>query len=619
MAQQAPLKTHQFDAVIVGAGGAGLMAALYASKGGAKVAVVSKLYPTRSHTGAALGGIGAALGNVEEDKPLWHAYDTVKGGDYLADQNAALILADNAVQAVIELEHMGLPFDRTPEGRISQRRFGGHTSNFGEKAVRRACHSSDRTGHMILQTLYQQCIKNDVRFFDEFHVVDVIMNHGACAGTVAVQLGTGDFHIFHAKATLFATGGWGRVWQITSNAHSLTGDGAAVVMRRGIPMQDMEFYQFHPTGLLGLGVLLTEGIRGEGGVLLNRHGERFMLKYAPKIKDLASRDVVSRAIYIELRAGNGIKGKNYVHLDARPETINRYAAEDGRTNPDGSKVNVDADYIIKALAETLELCRTYVGVDPLTEPMPIQPTAHYAMGGIPTNIDAEVVTDANWTVLPGMYAAGEVACVSCHGANRLGTNSLVDLIVFGRRGGLKIADYVPRADFIPLPENPAGEIMAEFDRLRKSSGKTKPYEIRKKMQESMMLNVGVFRTEKDMTQGAVDLHELRERYNNDLTIEDRGHQFNTDLMEAWELGCLLDLADVTTASAQCRTESRGGHSREDFEDRNDEQWLVHTLAYRKNDQLYGKQHPAYEMNFDKKVDLSLAETDERFKPKARTY
>lgn len=594
------------------------MAALYASEGGANVAVVSKLYPTRSHTGAALGGIGAALGNIEEDKPIWHAYDTIKGGDFLTDQNAALVLADNAVDAVIELEHMGLPFDRTPEGKISQRRFGGHTAGFGEKLVRRACHSADRTGHMILQTLYQQCIKNDVNFYDEFHVVDTIMNNGTCVGVVAVELGTGEFHIFHAKATMFATGGWGRVWSITSNAHSLTGDGAAIPMRRGVPMQDMEFFQFHPTGLYGLGVLLTEGIRGEGGVLVNRHGERFMERYAPSIKDLASRDVVSRAIYLELQAGNGIQGKNYVHLDIRPDTVNRYLAEAGEDK------RIDNDYVRAKLAETLDVCRTYAGVDPLTEGMPVHPTAHYAMGGIPTNVDAEVVTDENWTVLPGMYAAGEVACVSAHGANRLGTNSLVDLVVFGRRGGLKIADYVKHADFVPLPDDPAGEVKAEFDRLRASKGKTKPYEIRQAMQETMMNNVGVFRIEKGMAQGVADLKELRERYINDLMVEDKGMMYNSDLLEAWELGCMLDLADTTALSALCRTESRGAHSREDFKDRDDEQWMVHTLAYRVENDARSVSDPVYELNFDKKVDLSLYEKedgtiDEQFKPKPRVY
>ena len=607
------MQSHQFDAIIVGAGGAGLMAALYASQGGANVAVVSKLYPTRSHTGAALGGIGAALGNLDEDNPLWHAFDTVKGGDYLADQNAAKVLAEEAIDAIIELEHMGLPFDRTDAGRISQRRFGGHTRNFGEAPVRRACHSADRTGHMILQTLYQQCIKNNVRFFDEYHVVDVMMNRDAVVGVVALQLGTGELHTFHAKATLFATGGWGRVWQITSNAHSLTGDGAAVTFRRGIPLQDMEFYQFHPTGLYGLGVLLTEGIRGEGGILLNRHGERFMEKYAPKIKDLASRDVVSRSIYFEVRDGNGIGGKNYVHLDIRPSTVNRYLAEAGETR------RVDEAYIIKALAETLDVCRTYAGVDPLTEPMPIQPTAHYAMGGIPTNVNAEVVIDENWTVLPGLYAAGECACVSCHGANRLGTNSLVDLVVFGRRGGKSIAEYVKQASFVPMPNNPTAEIEAELEGLRASKGKSRPGELRKTMQATMMDNVGVFRTDDSIRQAIGDLKELKARYENDLTIDDRGHKFNTDLMEAWELGCLLDLAHVTAESALQRTESRGGHYREDFKNRDDDKWMIHTLVCPEGDTLYPTEFAPLKINLNKKVDTSLADVDPRFAPKERVY
>lgn len=606
------MQTHQFDAVIVGAGGAGLMAALYASQRGATVAVVSKLYPTRSHTGAALGGIGAALGNLEEDRPLWHAYDTVKGGDYLADQDAALVLAENAIDAVIELEHMGLPFDRTSEGRISQRRFGGHTSNFGDKPVRRACHSADRTGHMILQTLYQQCIKNNVHFYDEFHVVDMMVNQGACVGVVAVELNSGELHTFHAKATMFATGGWGRVWRVTSNAHSLTGDGAAIPLRRGVPMEDMEFFQFHPTGLYGLGVLLTEGIRGEGGVLVNRHGERFMERYAPSIKDLASRDVVSRAIYLEVRQGNGIQGKDYVHLDIRPKTVNRYLAEAGEDR------RIDDEHVRRSLAETIDVCQTYAGVNPLSEGMPVAPTAHYAMGGVPTNVDAEVVIDENWTVMPGLYAAGEVACVSCHGANRLGTNSLVDLVVFGRRGGLKIAEYVQQADFIPMPNNPTAEVEAEFQRIRSSKGKTRVYELRKAMQDVMMDNVGVFRIEETMQEAVDKLKELRERYMTDIAIDDNGSQFNTDLMEAWELGCMLDLADVTALSALARQESRGAHSREDFKKRDDEKWMVHTLAYRKNDGSYSKD-PVYELSHDKKVNTSLADEDERFLPKERVY
>ncbi len=607
------MQTHQYEAIIVGAGGAGLMAALYASKGGAKVAVVSKLYPTRSHTGAAQGGIGAALGNLEEDKPLWHAYDTVKGGDYLADQNAAMVLATEAIDAVIELEHMGLPFDRTPEGRISQRRFGGHTSNFGEKPVRRACHAADRTGHMILQTLYQQCIKNNVEFFDEYHCVDVIMNEGKPAGIVAVALGTGELHTFHAKATLFATGGWGRVWSVTSNAHSLTGDGTAVVYRRGVPMQDMEFYQIHPTGIYRMGILITEGVRGEGGVLINRHGERFMERYAPNIKDLASRDVVSRAIYQEIRNGNGIKGKDYVYLDVRPETVNRYLAEAGETR------RIDGPYIEQKLPDILDFCRTYLGVDPVTEPMPIQPTAHYAMGGIPTNINAEVVTDANWTVLPGLYAAGECACVSCHGANRLGTNSLVDLVVFGRRGGMAIADYVKHADYVPLPANPQRDIEGELERIRTSNGKTRPDVLRKEMQDVMMADVGVFRNETDMQAALDKVRELKVRYRSELFIDDRGHKYNTDLLETWELGCMLDMAEATTVAAINRKESRGGHSREDFPNRDDEHWMVHSLVSRKIDEPYPDAPVELEINFDKQVDMSLAAEDPRFLPKVRTY
>jgi succinate dehydrogenase / fumarate reductase flavoprotein subunit len=614
------MKIHKHEVVIVGAGGAGLMAALYASKGGADVAVVSKLYPTRSHTGAAQGGIGAALGNLDEDQPIYHTYDTIKGGDYLTDQNAAKVLAENAIEAVIELEHMGLPFDRTSEKRISQRRFGGHTRNFGEELVRRACHAADRTGHMILQTLYQQCIKNEVNFFDEFQVVDLIVVDGAVAGVVAIEMGTGEFHVFHGKAVLFATGGWGRCWSVTSNAHSLTGDGAAIALRRGVPMQDMEFYQFHPTGIFKMGILITEGVRGEGGVLINSQGERFMERYAPSVKDLASRDVVSRAIYLETRAGRSIKDRGYVHLDIRPQTVNRFFAEEGR---DKSEF-IDDKYVEQKLPDILDFCRTYLGVDPVKEPMPVQPTAHYAMGGIPTNVDAEVVLDAQGTVMPGLYAAGETACVSVHGANRLGTNSLVDLIVFGRRGGIQMAEFVKGADWKPLPADPTEDVRAEFDRIRNSNGNTSAGELRAAMQQSMMDNVGVFREESTMQQGIEELAELRERFYNDIRIDDKGKVFNTDLLEAWELGCLLDLADVTARSAIERKESRGAHSREDYKQRDDENWMVHTLAYHDGNLI----NPTYTMNFDKKVDLSLwedekaagaSEDQQKFRPKERVY
>lgn len=567
------MKTHQYEAIIVGAGGAGLMAALYASRD-VKTAVISKLYPTRSHTGAAQGGIGAALGNHEEDHWEWHAFDTVKGSDYLADQDSVDVLCREAIDVVIELEHMGLPFDRTSEGRISQRRFGGHTNNETKQPVRRACHAADRTGHMILQTLYQQCIKNDVTFYDEYHVVDLIMSEGRPAGVVAVEIATGEIHIFHAKAVLFATGGWGKVWQITSNAFTLTGDGNAIVFRRGLPLEDMEFFQFHPTGIYRLGILITEGVRGEGGVLLNSEGERFMERYAPTIKDLASRDVVSRAIYLEIEAGRGIGGKDYVHLDLRPETVNHYLAAAGEDR------RIDRDYIESKLPDILDFCRTYLGVDPVTEPMPVQPTAHYGMGGIPTNDNAEVVRGADNTVVPGLFAAGECACVSVHGANRLGTNSLVDLVVFGRRGGIAMAEYCKDADFPPLPEAPAAEIGAELERIRTADGGTRVVELRQAMQRTMSRYVSVFREEEGMARAVEEIRELKARYATDLCIDDRGSVFNHDMLEAWELGALLDIAEVTAVSALARNESRGAHSREDAPKRDDVNWLKHTLARR---------------------------------------
>ena len=589
--------THTYDAVIVGAGGAGLMAALYAGQG-ADVAVISKLYPTRSHTGAAQGGIGAALGNESEDHWEWHAYDTVKGSDYLADQDAVDILCQEAIETVIELEHMGLPFDRLPDGRIAQRRFGGHTNKETGQPVERACHAADRTGHMILQTLYQQCLRNDVTFFDEYHVVDLIRVDDTVRGVVAVSLATGEFHIFHSKAVLFATGGWGRCWEVTSNALSLTGDGAAICLRRGIPLEDMEFFQFHPTGIYKLGILITEGVRGEGGVLINDEGERFMETYAPSIKDLASRDVVSRAMYLEVQEGRGIDGKNYLHLDVRPETVNYYfekAGEDRRIN---------ADYIEAKLPDIADFTRTYLGIDPVEEPMPVQPTAHYAMGGIPTDADGRVVIDAENTVLPGLYAAGETACVSVHGANRLGTNSLVDLVVFGRRAGRDIVRYCQEAELLPLPDDAADEIVAEFERIRNSDGEATPYDLRERMQELMTAKVGVFRVEEPMQEAVDELSELYDAFSQDITIDDHGKQFNTDLLEAWELGCLLQLAEVTAISALARKESRGAQARDDYPDRNDDEWLKHTLCY-----LDGEQ---YRLDY-KPVVIG------RYEPKERVY
>jgi succinate dehydrogenase / fumarate reductase flavoprotein subunit len=561
---------HQFDAIIVGAGGAGLMAALHASKA-AKVAVISKLYPTRSHTGTAQGGIAAALGNMEEDHWEWHMYDTVKGGDYLVDQDAAEILARDAVDAIIELEHMGLPFDRTPEGRIEQRRFGGHTANYGERPVMRSCKSADRTGHMILQTLYQNCVKQQVTFFDEYFVVDLILHDNVCRGVVAIHIDSGETHVFHSKAVMLASGGFGRMFKVTSNAHSLTGDPVASAFRRGVPLEDMEFFQFHPTGIYGMGILLSEAARGEGGVFINGQGERFMERYAPKMKDLASRDVCSRSIYLEIKAGRGIGGKDYVYLDIRPDSINRYkSAPEGRT--------VTAEELEHKLPDIIEMMRVYQGVEPMREPVPVQPTAHYAMGGLPTDNDGRVRADEAEGLITGLFAAGECACVSVHGANRLGTNSLVDLVVFGRRGGKAMAEFCRTADFAAMPANAEIEAVDELERIRTQLGKEKAAAIRRDMQVIMMDNVSVFRNAALLDEALDRLRDLKRRFQQ-VQIDDKGKRFNTDLLETFELGCLLDLAEATTVSAINRQESRGGHSREDFPKRNDVDWLKHTFAF----------------------------------------
>jgi succinate dehydrogenase / fumarate reductase, flavoprotein subunit len=575
------MRTHVFDAVIVGAGGAGLMAALHASQQ-VKTAVISKLHPLRSHTGAAQGGIGAALGNLEEDRWEWHAFDTVKGSDYLADQDAVDILCREAVEAVIELEHMGLPFDRTAEGKIAQRPFGGHTNNETRQPVRRACHAADRTGHMILQTLYQQCLKNHVTFFDEFELLDLIRVDGEVRGLVTLEIATGELHLYHAKAVLFATGGYGRIWQITSNAAALTGDGNAILLRHGFPLQDMEFYQFHPTGIYRLGILLTEGVRGEGGVLVNGKGERFMERYAPTIKDLASRDVVSRAIYLEIEAGGGINGQDYVFLDIRPETVNRYFAADGKTNPDGTPRRITADDIEFKLPDIADFVRTYLGIDPVREPMPVQPTAHYAMGGIPTNVEGQVLQDAQGTPAPGIYAAGECACVSVHGANRLGTNSLNDILVFGRRAGRHMAHYCRERELQAFPLEPAMAVAERLDQLRSGRGGMRATDLRAAMQDVMMKHVGVFRTKEGMQHALAEIQRLQQAAEN-IKIDDHGQRFNTDLLEALQAQNLLDLAQVVTLSALARTESRGAHAREDHQERDDIHWLKHTLAFRRPD------------------------------------
>lgn len=595
-------KNHQFEVIVVGAGGAGLMAGLYASRN-AKTAVISKLYPTRSHTGAAQGGISAALGNYEEDKPEWHMYDTVKGSDYLGDQDAIEFMTNEAIHAVLELEHMGLPFDRTPEGKISQRPFGGHTNNETGKPVRRAAHAADRTGHMILQTLYQQCIKNNVTFFDEYQVLDFIMVDGKATGVVAIELATGELHTFHAKAVIFATGGYGRIFEVTSNAYVYTGDGASILLRKGLPLEDMEFFQFHPTGIYKLGILITEGARGEGAVLINGKGERFMPKYAPTVKDLASRDVVSRAIYNEIKAGNGIDGKNYVYLDIRPETVNKFAKEDGRTNPDGSPYLITGDTVLTKIPDIVDFCRVYLGVDPVTQMMPIQPTAHYAMGGIPTNKYGEVVIDDKGTTVPGLFAAGECACVSVHGANRLGTNSLLDLVVFGKHAGLKAAEYAKSVEYQKMPDGAESSIRSELEALKNGSGKENAFDISNEMKKVMFEDVGIYRNEKDMTSALEKVRELQKKFK-EVKVSDTGKIFNTELLNAWELSNMLEIAEVVAASALNRKESRGGHAREDYPERDDENWLKHTLITKKNGKLEIKYKPVVVT---------------KYQPKARVY
>jgi succinate dehydrogenase / fumarate reductase flavoprotein subunit len=552
---------HTYDAVIVGAGGAGLRAAIETA-GKCHTAVLTKLYPTRSHTGAAQGGMCAALANVEEDSWEWHLFDTVKGGDYLVDQAAAEVMCREAIDAVIELEHLGMPFNRTPDGKIDQRRFGGHTRNHGEAPVRRSCYSADRTGHMILQTLFQQCVARGVNFFNEFQVLDISFVEGRVAAVVAYEQATGDLHVFNTKGVLFATGGYGKMFKISSNAHTLTGDGPGLLYRRGIPMEDMEFFQFHPTGIYKLGILLSEAARAEGGILRNSENERFMERYAPTIKDLAPRDMVSRCILTEIRQGRGIgPDGDYVHLDL---------------------THLEPEFIDEKLPDITDFVRTYLGLEPKTQPIPIQPTAHYAMGGIPTNIEGEVVVDASDTVFPGLYAAGECACVSVHGANRLGTNSLLDIVVFGRRGGRAMADYVTSVEPAETPKGVEDDVRSRIEKLKASAGGERIVDMRNLLQEEMTEKASVFRTEETLKSVLGTIEELKERYEH-ARIDDKGSTFNFDLTEALELGYLIDLAESLVVGGMARTESRGGHFRDDYPTRDDANWLKHSLVRRAED------------------------------------
>ncbi|MBM7277530.1 succinate dehydrogenase flavoprotein subunit [Gordonia rubripertincta] len=561
------MQEHRYDVVIVGAGGAGMRAAIEAAPR-ARTAVLTKLYPTRSHTGAAQGGMCAALANVEEDNWEWHTFDTVKGGDYLADQDAVEIMAKEAIDAVLDLEKMGLPFNRTPEGKIDQRRFGGHTRDHGKSPVRRACYAADRTGHMILQTLYQNCVKHDVEFFNEFYALDICLTENedgeqVATGVVAYELATGEIHVFHAKSIVFATGGSGRMYKTTSNAHTLTGDGMGIIFRKGLPLEDMEFHQFHPTGLAGLGILISEAVRGEGGILRNADGERFMERYAPTIKDLAPRDIVARSMVLEVLEGRGAgPNKDYVYIDV---------------------THLGEDVLNEKLPDITEFARTYLGVDPVTEYVPVFPTCHYVMGGIPTNINGQVLRN-NDEVVHGLYAAGECACVSVHGANRLGTNSLLDINVFGRRAGIAAAEYANNADFAELPEQPTEMVDGWLDLLLSEHGHERVADIRTELQASMDANASVFRTEETLKQALTDIHALKERYAH-IKVHDKGKRFNSDLLEAIELGFLLEMAEVTVVGALNRKESRGGHAREDYPDRDDVNYMRHTMAYKKGTDL----------------------------------
>jgi len=547
--------TH--DIVIIGAGLAGLRAAVEVADQ-TNVAVVSKVFPTRSHSGVAQGGITAPLGNEEEDHWEWYFFDTVKGSDYIGDQDAIEIMVKDAPRAIYELEHMGVPFSRTPEGKIAQRNFGGHTRDYGKKPVKRACYAADHTGRVVLDTLFDQCLRHQVKFYSEHYVLSLVFEERRCSGVVTYDLATGELHLLQARAVLLATGGCGKIYKTTSNSRSTTGEMFSLVYQLGVPLEDMEFVQFHPTGLYPLGILVSEAARGEGGILRNRLGERFMERYAATVKDLAARDVVSRAILTEIREKRGIAGKDYVHLDL---------------------THLGEQKISERLWEIASFVRIYLGIDPVYDPIPVQPTCHYIMGGIPTNVDGKVLTDERGSIVHGLYAVGECACLSVHGANRLGCNSLLDLLVFGRRSGLAMRDEVKQYEPASISTDPLKQVEERIKQLLDHKGKERIDPIRQKMQSVMMDYGSVFRNEEGLKKGIKEIRILKERYK-DIEIVDKGRHFNFELMEAIELGHQLEISEVILFSALHRRESRGAHFREDFPVRTDRYYLKHTLVYK---------------------------------------